>query len=108
MPPAHVPLFPLPLPCVEAQARSGLSRGVRQRVGRRRARDSVAFEATRALNLAANGNDKSVQVGDMNSGTPSSAQSDAEYAQPGMSISLVFSYNSEEEHLTTTTFLSVA
>ncbi len=44
-------LFPLPVPWeLEEAARPGLSRGVRQRIGRRRARTSAAIACVQTLN----------------------------------------------------------
>ena len=51
----HGDVFPIPLPRVEDAARSNLARGTRQRVGKRRARDSAAAETIRSLNVAAVG-----------------------------------------------------
>ena len=50
----HGELFPLPLPgAAEAAPRSSLSRGVRQRVGKRRARANDAQECVAAMNSLA-------------------------------------------------------
>ena len=49
----HGDVFPLPLPSVEPPAKSRLSRGVRQRIGRRRAVQSDSYEAIRSLILLA-------------------------------------------------------
>ena len=54
----HGDLFPLPMPCQpEVAARSGLSRGTRQRIQRRRAAAATALDAVQALNSLALGGD---------------------------------------------------
>ena len=52
---SHGDLFPVPLPWVEDPAERSLSRGIRQRTGRRRHTQLDAREAVQALNVASNG-----------------------------------------------------
>ena len=72
----HGDLYPLPAPgAVEPTARSGLSRGTRQRIGKRRAQQLATINAVQALNsLAAGGDLDSVATPFGRLATASSAQ----------------------------------